>query len=146
MNRARKIGLATPLIMLLLGSGCHQKPLEKVTGRITLDGQPVPEGTVVEFIPENGRPSEARTDVNGAFELQHTLRRSGSSIGPHKVRISSWRQEQLHSNGKVTPLRPESIPAEYNYHSELTFHVESGKDNVANFELKSGGKIIQPPK
>jgi hypothetical protein len=39
--------------------------------------------------------------------------------------------------------KKETIPVEYNSRSKLSFKVEAGKKNIANFDLKSGGKVDQ---
>lgn len=133
------------LFLLFACVGCSDRPeLSDVRGRVTLDGAPVPLATV-EFIPEKGRPSQGVTDQDGRYVLQHTLDSAGALQGPHKVRISTWRQEEVDEHDKVT-RHPETLPARYNYDSSLTFDVIPGQSNVADFDLKSGGKIVQPPK
>jgi hypothetical protein len=141
--------LSKRLIWLVLGlpivAACSKgPPLERVTGQVTLDGKPVPLATV-EFIPENGRPSQAVTDAEGRYELLYTLDRAGSLVGKHKVRISTWRQPEIDEQERVT-LHPETLPARYNYESELTYEVQPDQENIADFALKSGGRVVQPPK
>jgi len=109
---------------------------------VTLDGKPLPNATVV-FIPENGRPAGARTDADGNYVLNFTEGRRGAIPGHNSVRISTLREAEKDENGKtVVPASPETIPMEYNAASTLSFAVEPKKKNVANFDLKSGGKVL----
>jgi hypothetical protein len=133
------------LALLALGAmaGCQKGPnIVKVQGRVTLDGEPVPLATV-EFIPANGRPSEATTDDDGHYSLKYTQRKAGALVGTHQVRISTWREVHLGDGEYET--HKETLPAKYNYKSELTFDVEPGKANFADFDLESGGPIIPAP-
>ncbi|WP_437206396.1 carboxypeptidase-like regulatory domain-containing protein [Planctomicrobium sp. SH664] len=140
-------GIRVLALLVLVGvmTGCQKGPeLSRVRGKVTLDGNPLPMATV-EFIPDNGRPGQAQTNAAGEYEILHTRNRQGALAGRHKVRISTWRQPEVDAQDRVTH-HPETLPARYNYESELTFDVQPGRDNIANFDLKSGGKIVQPPK
>ena len=108
-----------------------------------MDGKPLPNATIV-FIPENGRPAGARTDDSGNYVLNFTEGRQGAMPGPNAVRISTARDPEQDENGKfITAAAKEIVPMEYNAATKLTFTIEPKKKNVANFELKSGGKL--PP-
>ena len=107
-----------------------------------MDGKPLANASVV-FIPENGRPAGARTDADGRYVLNFTEGRRGAIPGKNSVRITTQRETEKDENGKtVVSGSPETIPMEYNAASTLEFTVEPKKKNVANFELKSGGKIL----
>ncbi|HEY2416229.1 MAG TPA: carboxypeptidase-like regulatory domain-containing protein [Pirellulaceae bacterium] len=143
-----KLTHAIPLVMLLLllaaMAGCESSgpQIASVSGRITMDGKPLANATVV-FTPENGRPAGARTDENGNYSLHFTEGRRGAIPGPNTVQITTVRDPEQDENGKtVVPAAKETIPMEYNAASMLTFTVEPKKRNVANFDLKSGGKIL----
>jgi hypothetical protein len=130
--------------LLLIFPGCSSSGPEiaSVSGRVTMDGKPLANATIV-FTPENGRPSGARTDQNGNYALNFTEGRSGAIPGPNTVYISTVRDAEKDENGKtlVTESK-ETVPMEYNAASKLTFTVEPRKKNIADFDLKSGGKII----
>ena len=64
--------------------------------------------------------------------------RSGAIPGDNLVRITTFR---FGVAGK--PGKKETIATEYNVRSKLSFKVEPSKKNVANFDLKSGGKVEQ---
>jgi hypothetical protein len=139
----RKTTYGIGLWTLLVFAGCgHDDGIVDVEGRVTLDGKPLPLATV-EFIPATGRPSAAKTNEDGHYSLWYTHQKPGALVGEHTVRISTWGEEQLAEN--EYKVHPETLPAEYNYKTKLTFVVDPDKDNVANFDLVSGGKVIQPP-
>jgi hypothetical protein len=137
--------LVVLLVVLLLSCasrGSSGPEIASVSGRITMDGKPLPHATVV-FIPENGRPAGARTDQDGNYVLNFSEGRRGAIPGANSVRISTVRDAEKDENGKaLVPESKETVPMEYNAASKLTFTVEPKKKNVANFDLKSGGKIL----
>ena len=104
-----------------------------------MDGVPLPNATVV-FVPENGRPAGANTDQNGNYVLNYAQGRKGAIPGTNTIRIMTMRDADQDENGTTIPGSPETVPSRYNTESELTFEVEPGKRNVANFDLKSKGE------
>ncbi len=133
------MGLA---VVVLAGCGAGGPEIAYVTGKVTMDGKPLPNATVV-FVPENGRPAGATTDEEGEYVLNFAQGRKGAIPGESTIRIMTFRDADQDENGKSIPGSPETVPAKYNTESTLTFHVEAGKKNVANFELESGGQIAQ---
>ena len=127
-------------MLALLSAGCGPSGPEiaSVSGRIIMDGKPLANATVV-FIPENGRPAGANTDQDGNYVLNFAQGRKGAIPGTNTIRIMTLRDPDQDENGQTIPGSPETVPSRYNTESELTFDVESGKKNVANFELKSTG-------
>jgi hypothetical protein len=141
LDRAWTLALSGCALLGLAGCGPDGPEIAYVSGRVTLDGKPLAGASIV-FIPENGRPSGARTDPNGNYVLNFDERRKGAIPGKSLVRITTIREAEQDENGKVvTPASPERIPMRYNTNSELFFVVEPKKKNVANFDLKSGGPI-----
>jgi hypothetical protein len=133
------IGLYLVLaIAVLLAAGCGPggPEIAHVSGRVTMDGKPLANATVV-FIPENGRPAGAQTNSDGKYVLEFTEGRRGAIPGKNTIRISTLRDADRDANGKAIPASPETIPAKYNAASTLEFTVEPRKRNVANFDLKS---------
>jgi hypothetical protein len=117
------------LLLSALAAGCAQDGPEvaPVTGRVTLDGQPL-ESIDVVFQPEDmKRPGIGLTNADGRYELVYTKGVAGARLGPHVVRISF--------NPNLVKNAP-NVPERYNKQSELRAEVKPG-DNVFNFELTS---------
>lgn len=135
--------LITLFAQAFVGCTSSGPEIAHVSGRVTMDGKPLPNATIV-FIPENGRPAGSRTDESGNYVLIFTEGRQGAIPGPNSVRISTARDAEQDENGKtVLAGSKETVPMEYNAATKLTFTIEPKKKNVANFDLKSGGKL--PP-
>ena len=122
------------------GSG-DTPPLGQVTGIVTLDGKPI-EGAAIQFEPVNsGLPTAfGRTDKEGKYELWYSRGNKGASLGEALVRIAAFQDANPDAGEKK---RPEIIPARYNVMTDLKVEVARGTQ-THNFELKSGGEIIQP--
>jgi hypothetical protein len=137
---------ASPLLGLLLLAGlagCGQKGPEiaSVEGTVTMDGKPLPKASVV-FIPEaGGRPAGSWTDEEGHYVLNFGSGRKGAIPGKNKVMITTRSDPSTDEEGQLVPGTPETVPMKYNTMSTLTFTVEDGKKNVADFQLESAGAI-----
>lgn len=128
-------------LSFVLGCGPSGPEIARVEGTVTMDGKPVA-GAMVLFVPIGGRPSGAETDANGRYVLEFgSAGRKGAIPGMNRVEINTARLA-YEKDGKNFPAVKESIPAQYNRHTNLEFNVEKGKKNTADFALKSGGKII----
>ena len=137
MVRSKSVALAlTALLLLTPGCGPGGPEIASVTGRVTMDGKPLPNATVL-FIPENGRPAGANTDADGNYVLNFTQGRRGAIPGPNTIRIMTQRDAGQDDDGQTVPGSPETVPAKYNTESTLTFTVEAKKNNVADFDLLS---------
>jgi hypothetical protein len=122
-------------------SGCGGAKLGTVTGRITLDGQPLT-GAEIAFQPQSpeGSPALGETDHEGRYELRYTRSQKGAFIGPNTVRITTA-IERENDKGIIVRAR-ERVPAKYNVKTELVRDVKSGR-NTIDFDLVSGGEIIE---
>lgn len=118
------------------GQGASGLNIAPVTGQVTLNGQPLP-GAMVEFIPEQGRPSVAITNQEGAYELNFTSTEKGAIVGmPYRVKIKTGREAVTAEGEQISPPVPEKLPKKYHDDSELTATIEPGK-NVIDFPLTS---------
>ena len=136
---------ATVLVTSVSCFGCGKggPPIEHVEGTVTMDGQPLKNATVL-FVPQSGgRPAAAATDENGHYVLTFTEGRRGAMLGPNKVQISTQADPGETLEGDPIPGHPETVPVQYNVETTLSFDVKEGEDNVANFDLKSGGPIAR---
>jgi len=122
--------------------------LGTVTGTVTLDGDPLPDATVL-FQPETGRPSVGITDSDGKYSLKY-IEAEGAKVGKHTVSITTRRgggdvgddpgagvgdgtEEAEAPAGKPVP---ELVPDKYNIRSELKVEVVAGS-NTHDFKLLS---------
>jgi hypothetical protein len=125
-------------VFLLAGCGSRGE-LGRVSGTITLDGQPLPNAFVV-FAPTGpGTSSRGRTDAGGHYEMMFTDREKGAWIGENLVRINTG---DVGPGGGAGPK--ERVPMVYNQNTTLKVEVKRG-DNTFNFDLKSAGKIGAAP-
>jgi hypothetical protein len=125
-------------VLLVASSGCggqgDRPPLGRVSGTVTLDGQPLPDVRVT-FAPESGRPSAGRTDGSGRYELLYVLKTKGAKVGKHRVFIDWPAADEEDENAPKTQDRPK-IPPRYNRQTTLTGEVRSGA-NTLDFALES---------
>ncbi|MCC6507921.1 MAG: carboxypeptidase regulatory-like domain-containing protein [Pirellulaceae bacterium] len=124
------VGLLTCLSMLGC-SGPEHPDVGRVSGKVTLDGQPLAEATVM-FQPSTGRASMATTDSDGNYTLSYIDQVSGAIIGSHKVIIRT----EIPGEDGQPPVAKEKLPKKYHDRSELTADVKAGS-NTFDFELAS---------
>lgn len=149
MNR---LFAAVCLLVMLVCIGCDSgPPLGSVSGKVTMDGQPM-ENVLVTFVPEQGgRAATGKTDASGQYELIY-LTHKGALVGKHKVTVTTLQEAKK----PVSEMRSDSpeyqkylkesqddynkavvrepIPERYNAKTELVKEVSSGK-NVIDLEL-----------
>jgi hypothetical protein len=111
-------------LIVVLTVGCQPAgpELGLVSGRVTLDGQPL-EGARLMFQPDGNKPpSVGVTDKDGHYDAFYKRDVDGALVGNHTVRIRIADK----------PV----IPAKYNDNSELQREVKAGKNEI-DFELTS---------
>jgi hypothetical protein len=117
------------LLLLLPVAGCGKSWLElaPVSGRITLNGNPV-ENTKVMFCPDGEKsPSIGRSDKEGRYLLRYKRGVEGGMIGWNTVRLQTVTQV---THG------PQLVPERFISGSDLRREVKSGK-NTFDFELSA---------
>ena len=130
--------LGSVLLLLLVAVGCGENdPLnrQEVSGKITLDGELLADGTV-EFTPvSNGAPSGASIK-EGLFTIPGE---KGLPPGDYVVRISaaSASGATVEVPGESNRISAELIPEKYNTKSELSFHVDDKGSNFLELDLKA---------
>jgi hypothetical protein len=135
--------LLLPALALVLGCG-DSLNYAPVSGKITMDGRPLPD-VVVFFQPTGkvnpGPGSAGRTDAEGRYSLEGDgNQRNGALVGTHRVEIHPAVDGS--AEGEKHPPPTVRIPIRYNQESELTFEVKPGK-NEANFNLSSQEAPVQ---
>jgi hypothetical protein len=135
------VGFLMIALMLQVGCGPSGPEIARVQGTVTMDGKPLP-SAIIMFVPVGGRPSVSETDANGKYVLEFSGGRKGAIPGINRVEINTGRLA-YEKDGKNYPAVKESVPVQYNRLTTLEFNVEAGKNNTADFALKSGGKIVE---
>lgn len=143
---------------LLFGAGCSTTPqmdysmagLVEVTGRVTLDGEPLAYA-VITFDSPDDQFSYDMTDENGEYRLQFDVNQTGCTKGPKVVQISTTRkilglnvaddgasEEEEGEGGEEGSDSPavETVPDCYNKKSKLKVEV-TDSDTTFDFALNS---------
>jgi hypothetical protein len=130
--------VVTVMLACLAGCGGPEHPeVGRVSGAVTLDGQPLAEATVM-FQPTNGRASIATTDSAGKYSLTYLDGVPGALLGAHKVIIRT----EIPGEDGQPPIAKEKLPKKYHQNTELTAEVTRGS-NTFNFELTSEAKAAK---
>ncbi len=121
---------------LVLLSGCGGPTHYPVSGKVTLNGHPLPDA-ILSFMPASDEQSPlfARTDAEGAYVLDEADGVAGALVGEYTVRITTFRDGNRNIDPPI-PFVPEKVPAKYNIQSKLTVDVKP-EENVFNFDIVS---------
>lgn len=77
------------IAFILAASGCSSGlDLGQVTGRVTIQGKPVPSGVIM-FYPENGPTAVGEIRADGTYTLSTIKPGDGAIVGLHRVTIQS---------------------------------------------------------
>ena len=127
---------AIPIVALWFCFGCGQQsgpPLAKVSGTVTLDGQPV-QSAGLEFIADAGGVAYGKTDASGHYYMSFGNSRTGALVGKNLVRITSNDKVVI---GDKKYESTEVFPKKYNTNSEQFVEVAKGS-NTFDFKCESG--------
>ena len=117
------------------GSGGPQRAA--VSGNVTLDGSPIPEGSI-NFYPTGASkgPSAGGEIHDGTYAL---AARQGPVVGACRVEIRATRKtgQKTSFGTKVADVVHQYVPAKYNTQSELTAEVAADGPNQFDFSLSS---------
>lgn len=132
--RASLICVLVPaMLCLAVGCGDHSAAkLHSVTGTVTLDGEPLPQGDIHFDGTADGLGIDSARIKNGKYALR-------AKAGRKKVQIVASREVPGKENAGIpgTPVYEEYIPEKYNTKSDLSAEVKEGGENAFPFELKS---------
>lgn len=125
--------LLVALCLVTIGCGGGSDK-QSVSGTVTFDGQPVPEGEIIFRPADNKGQSDAGRINDGKFSFQ-------STPGAKKVSITGMRDvpgkfDDSNPGSPKTPVRESFIPEKYNSRTELTAEVGAGSREF-QFDLKS---------
>jgi len=131
-----------PLALVLIGCVDQGPKIAHVSGRVTLDGQPLANAAVM-FSPvapkgtiAPGPDSGAKTDASGRYTLELTGKgKQGAVVGKHTVRISLIAVEDPTDD---TPKKFKMLPPRYTGKtSKLECEVPAAGTDTADFPLTS---------
>lgn len=121
-----------------------------VSGKVTYQGKPVPQGTVTFYPQAGGRPSIGHIESDGTYVLSSVKPGDGAALGEYRVAIEARKvtgapaeptsfQDELEGKFPAAAAAPKIewlVPQEYSSAetSGLTATVED-KDNVIDFNL-----------
>lgn len=140
MSRVQLGLLVCTLAMAGCGGSSAPEGLINVYGNVTLDGEPLPNATVIFTPVEGGRPAAGVTDSGGDYELEYSAGTEGALPGKYQVSISTATTE-TNDEGEDVEI-PEKLPAKYNAHTELEVEVTPDQEEF-DFELNSEGEIYE---
>jgi len=124
------------LSLAMLGCGSDRHGL---TGKVTLDGQPLEDGSI-SFRPvgDTAGPTAGATISGGEFRVEPN---AGTLPGEFRVEITASRKtgEQMYDDlrGGTVEVHRQFLPARYNSASELTATVSESGPNQFQFDLQS---------
>jgi hypothetical protein len=128
------------LLPLLAGCGGGPYKVAPISGRVTLNGQPLANAAVT-FQPSEagkinpGPGSGAFTDSDGRYTLKLIgTETRGAVLGKHKVRITLSHKDD---SADDRPKRFKDLPARYNGRTKLEYEVRAGGTDSADFQLTS---------
>lgn len=140
-------GLVFSLLLVGCGGPDDQPELGTVTGTITNNGAPLADAWV-EFHPEKGRLSVARTNEEGQYTLQYTIEAPGAKVGVHTVKIGRGGGQSAHSRGQSDERYRGRDAGRANARKQLfekpDVQVDSG-ENTLNFEITEGNEYQGAP-
>ncbi len=135
-GKARWRWIAAMFVLSLLGgTSCSSDNSAKISGLVTLDGQPVGLGTI-SLKPTDGKgPTAEAIITDGRYSLT-TL------PGPKKIAIHGFRKtgtRRYHEGDPSSPMvdvNEETVPTRYHEGGELTADIGAGQQ-TRDFALKS---------
>lgn len=141
LGALKSLSILSLLSLACYGCGGSGAKLGKVTGKVTLGGQPLADALVT-FSPTGGSPSAGRTAGDGTYTLIYSKRINGAVVGEHTVTISTY---QPAMEDPPTPAVPEKVPFKYREEeSPQKVTVKSGS-NTLDFSLEAGPVDPPPP-
>jgi hypothetical protein len=135
------LALLGSVSMVGCGGSSYEGPTRyPLTGKVTLDGEPVNGGSI-SFLPEMPDSAEQRVTggpiENGAYSVPAE---QGANSGKYRVEVRwpkpTGKKFKDSDTGEMLDTVKEAVPAKYNIQSELTADVSAEKTTF-DFDLKS---------
>jgi hypothetical protein len=140
MVGGRSARAAVVLVCCLSLGGCggsreEVQELLPVSGKVTWNGKPLPQATILYLPQGKGDVSAGKTDDSGEYSLTYANGQPGAVPGVHRVEIRTG-GEALDADGNIISESAEILPDRYNVNSRLLTEVKAGSSQI-NFDLKS---------
>jgi hypothetical protein len=139
-GRLANSAMLSAVVFIAATLGCGQHERTSVTGKVTLDGQPLTAGQIVFEPTSAGRLGIAQIS-DGVYTMPAT---QGPTTGKYVVRITSSRPTGRKTQAgrgndtkTVVDQYEQFIPAKYNVQSELTTEVTAEGASARDFPLSS---------
>jgi len=125
-----------------IGCGAGGPERVEVRGKVTLNGQPLDQGTI-SFIPTGTTqgPTTGAIIENGAYVVPAD---KGAVLGSHLVQITSVQPTGRkieagppEPTGTMVDEVKQVVPAQYNTNSTLTIDIQSGVNENVDFEIEA---------
>lgn len=125
---------ATLLFVVGCGGNAHELETAPVSGTVTLDGKPLPNGFVY-IVPAKGRMAKGVINQDGSFVVGTYEADDGAQVGTHNVTVVAipLGEGEKPAPGTV-PIPPKYSTAKS---SGLTIDVKAGEDNFKELKLSS---------
>ncbi|OAI42240.1 hypothetical protein AYO40_01910 [Planctomycetaceae bacterium SCGC AG-212-D15] len=125
----RRLLLFVSVTALLLSAGCGAPAVKThpVSGTVTWNGKPLPDGDILFMPTDPGKVPESGLIVDGKFEMN-------AKPGPNRVEIRACRPSKFDPVMGATSPEP-YLPGRYNNQSILKAEVVESGDNRFTFEL-----------
>ncbi len=117
--------------LMIAGCGDAGPKTYPISGKVTLDGQPLKEGDIIFSLVDGSAGPGSGKVVDGAYSFQ-------APPGAGTVAIRASRANAHGKKGAFgEPLMEDYIPDKYNTQTTLKADVGAGDKNVFDFDLKS---------
>ncbi|UUO05267.1 hypothetical protein M4951_18025 [Blastopirellula sp. J2-11] len=119
---------STLLLLLATGCGSADDSNARLTGAVTLDNQPLKNGSIT-FLPIDGKSATAGTTIeNGEFMLVIPPGKKKVEIVGTKV-VGQRRAYEGDANSPMVDITEDIVPTRYNVQSDITVDVTSGENH-----------------
>lgn len=127
------VGLSL-LLLFSVGCGSGRSDLIKVTGKVTLDGQPVSKGKITVEATDGKGGVEGGSIENGEYSVMTTP--GSKSVKINSPKVVGQKKTYGTADSPTEEVTAEAIPKKYNQKTELTMEVSSSALEH-NFDLTS---------
>lgn len=118
-------------VVAFTGCGSDLPPLAPLTGKISLNGEPFANGSLMFSPTGGGRPSVAKSNDKGEFTALYSIGAPGAIIGKHSV--------MFEAGGSDEPLSEEDA---MNLHKKNPRPPKNHKISPTEVEVQKGGTVV----